>query len=409
MRHGGHAVRLPIIDADGHVMEPFGLWQERLPARYRHMAWTRVMVDGREKVQFFGSPTSFEWSIGSLCTPGALSASGRLDIDLDTEVDPGVNDPTRRLALMDAQGIGASVLFPTMTLGLDDLPDPGFANASAHAYNDWVREFSSADPLRFRWAAVLPLNDLGWAAAELEWAIGAGATTIMLSPIPTPAGQSLGSADLDPLWARLVEAGMPAVVHAANPASPTLGIVHHLANRAQWQMGVPFQLQLAVLHVIDGGTLDRFPQLRMGFFEGDVGWLPHWLGRLDETYDKMALISGEHRRGALEQFRQQCVISGEPADAGLALTAATVGADRVLWASDWPHQDGAWPDPIEIMRDRTDLSEADKRTMFVDGAARFFGIDLDALTAYLGEGWNREAPIDAIGGMLSATTRAVTV
>jgi hypothetical protein len=121
---------------------------------------------------------------------------------------------------------------------------------------------------------VLPLNDLDWAAAELEWAASAGATTIMLSPIPTPAGQSLGSADLDPLWARLVEAGMPAVVHAANPASPTLGIVHHLANRAQWQMGVPFQLQLAVLHVIDGGTLDRFPQLRMGFFEGDVGGCP---------------------------------------------------------------------------------------------------------------------------------------
>ncbi len=93
----------------------------------------------------------------------------------------------------------------------------------------------------------------------------------------------------------------------------------------------------------------------------------------------MALIANKHRRGALEQFRQQCVISGEPADAGLALTAATVGADRVLWASDWPHQDGAWPDPIEILRDRADLTEADKRAIFVDGPARFFGIDLDGL------------------------------
>ena len=390
-------------------MEPFELWQERLPEQYKHMAWCRVTVDGREKVQFFGNPTNFEWTIGSLCTPGALSAAGRLDIDLDTEVDPGVNDPIRRLELMDAQGIAASVLFPTMTLGLDDLPDPGFANASAHAYNGWVHDFASADPIRFRWAAVLPLNDLQWAAAELEWAIAEGATTIMLSPIPTPAGQSLGSTALDPLWARLVEAGMPAVVHAANPTSPTLGIAHHLANRAQWQMGVPFQLQLAVLHVIDGGTLDRFPDLRMGFFEGDVGWLPHWLGRLDETYEKMALIATEHRRGALEQFRQQCVISGEPADAGLALTAATVGADRVLWASDWPHQDGAWPDPIEIMRDRTDLTEGDKRASFVDGPARFFGIDLDELVAHLGDGWDRLAPIDGINGMLAATARAVAV
>ena len=347
-------VRLPIIDSDGHVMEPFSLWQERLPARVP-ATWRGAgsRSTGVEKVQFFGNPTSFEWSIGSLCTPGALSAAGRLDIDLDTEVDPGVNDPVRRLALMDAQGIGVSVLFPTMTLGLDDLPDQGFVNASAHAYNDWIREFSSADPVRFRWAAVLPLTDLAWAAAELEWAIGAGATTIMLSPIPTPGGQSLGSVDLDPLWARLVEAGMPAVVHAANPASPTLGIVHHLANRAQWQMGVPFQLQLAVMHVIDGGTLERFPELARRLLRGrrrdgcPTGWVA-WTRRTTRWRSSRASTGARAR----EQFRDQCVISGEPADVGLALTVATVGADRVLWASDWPHQDGAWPDPIEILRDR---------------------------------------------------------
>jgi predicted TIM-barrel fold metal-dependent hydrolase len=205
----------------------------------------------------------------------------------------------------------------------------------------------------------------------------------------------------------VTEAGLPAVVHASNPASPTLGIVQHLANRHQWQMGVPFQLQLAVMHVIDGGTLERFPQLRVGFFEGDVGWLAHWLGRLDETYAKMALVAEEHHRSALAQFRDQCVISGEPADAGLALTVNTVGADRVLWASDWPHQDGAWPDPIEVLRDRTDLTEADKRAIFVDGPARFFGIDLDELVVHLGDGWDRTAPVGEIPGMLSATERAV--
>jgi predicted TIM-barrel fold metal-dependent hydrolase len=402
-------VRLPIIDADGHVMEPFSMWEERLPAEYKERAWRQVTVDGVQTVQFFGHATRFEWTLGSLCTPGGLSAGGRLDIDLDSEVDPGVADPHRRLELMDAQGIGASVLFPTMTLGLDDLPDQGFVNASAHAYNEWIREFAAADPQRLRWAAVLPLSDLAWAAAELDWALAAGATTIMLSPIPTPGGQSLGSADIDAIWARLVEAGRPAVVHASNPASPTLGLIRHLANRVQWQMGVPFQLQLAVMHIIDGGTLERFPQLRVGFFEGDVGWLPHWLGRLDETYDKMALVAGDRRRGALAQFRDQCVISGEPSDAGLGLTVRTVGADRVLWASDWPHQDGAWPDPLEILRDRADLTDDDKRAMFVDGAARFFGIDLDGLVRHLGPGWDRAASLPDLGGMLAATTSAVAV
>ncbi len=405
----GDFTRLPIIDADGHVMEPFALWQERLPEQYRDMAWRRVTVDGVETVQFYGRATQFEWSLGSLCTPGSLRDAGRLDIDLETECDAGISDPHRRLSLMDAQGIAVSVLFPTMTLGLDDLPDQGFVNASAHAYNEWIRDFAAADPIRLRWAAVLPLSDLEWATAELEWAIGEGATTVMLSPIPTPAGQSLGSVDIDPLWHRLVEAGLPAVVHASNPASPTLGIIRHLTNRVQWQMGVPLQLQLAVLHIIDGGTLERFPALRVGFFEGDVGWLAHWLGRLDETYEKMALVGGDRRRSARAQFRDQCVISGEPADAGLGLTVETIGAERVLWASDWPHQDGAWPDPIEILRDRPDLSEEDKRAMFVDGSARFFGIDLRGLLAHLGHGWDPATPISALTGMLSATTNAVAV
>lgn len=401
-------MKLPIIDADGHVMEPFDLWTTRLPEQYRDLAWQRHVGPDGETITFSGRATNFEWTVGSLCTPGSLSAGGRLDVDLDTEVDPGVRDPRRRLELMDQQGIAVSVLFPTMTLGLDDLPDQGFANASAHAYNEWISEFCAIDPRRLRWAAVLPLADLDWASAELEWAIGAGASTVMLSPIPTPGRQSLGSDAVDRIWSALVVAGLPAVVHAANPASPTLGIVRHLFNRAQWQMGVPFQLQLAVMHVIDGGVLERFGDLRIGFFEGDVGWLPHWLGRLDETYDKMALVSAPHHRSAIEQFRDQCVISGEPADVGLPLTVATLGADRVLWASDWPHQDGAWPDPIEILRDRADVGQGEKRAILVEAAARFFGIDLDDLLGHLGPEWSLDAPIDGLPGMLGPTRRAVS-
>jgi predicted TIM-barrel fold metal-dependent hydrolase len=202
------------------------------------------------------------------------------------------------------------------------------------------------------------------------------------------------------VWAAVVDAGIRAVVHASNPGSATLGMSHLWANRAQWQMGVPFQLALGVMYVIDGGTLERFPDLRVGFFEGDVGWLPQWIGRLDETYQKMALVSSVPARSALDQFRAQCTISGEPADLGFALTASVVGADRVLWASDWPHQDGAWPDPIVVLRDRTDLTDEQKRAMFVHGPARFYGIDLEEVMVHLGDGWSVDADLAQIPGML---------
>jgi predicted TIM-barrel fold metal-dependent hydrolase len=400
-------MRLPIIDADGHVMEPFELWEERLPEEYKDWGWKRTKSAAGEEVSFLGRVSGFEWTVGSLCTPGALSAGGRLDRDLDTEVDAGAHDPVRRIELMDEQGVAVSVLFPTMTLGLDDIPDPGFRSADARAYNSWIADFCTHDPVRLRYAAVIPLAELDWALAEIDRAVADGATTVMVSPIPTPDGRDLGSPELDPVWSRLVDAGLPAVVHASNPASPALGMVHLWRNRGQWQMGVPFQLQLAVMHVIDGGVLDRHPELRIGFFEGDVGWLPHWLGRLDETYAKMALVTSPPPRGAVDQFRAQCVISGEPADLGFAAAVDLVGADHVLWASDWPHQDGAWPDPILLLRDRVDLTDAQKRACFVDGPARFYGIDLDGLLAHLGPGWSLDADLDTIGGMLPSTTPSV--
>lgn len=394
--------RLPIIDADGHVFEPFDLWPERLPAEFHDRMWRRERAaDGTERVLFYGQPTGMEWTVGSLCTPGALAEGGRTDLDLDTEVDRGVDDPARRVALMDQQGIAVSVLFPTMTLGLDDIPEVGFRNAYAHAYNTWIRDFCAHDPVRLRWGAVLPLADPSFAVQELEWALGAGASTVMLSPIPSPDGLDLGSPEHDPMWGLLAEAGVPAVVHASNPGSPALRIHRLLANRVQWQMGVPFQLQLGVLKVVDGGVLERHPTLEVGFFEGDVGWLGHWLGRLDETYEKMALVADRPRRPALEQFRAQCTISGEPADRGLAATAALVGADRVLWASDWPHQDGSWPDPVVLLRDRDDLDDVAKRAIFVDGPARFYRIDLAEVLDHLGEGWDPDLPVAEVGPMLA--------
>jgi len=406
---------LPIIDGDAHVVEPFSLWDEELPKEFRPVARQRIVDEtGIEVLYHHGQPLDLEWTIGTLCTPGSATIEGRLDLSLDDDVDPGVADPVRRLEVMDEQGIAVSVLFPSCTLGLDDVPDIDFRWAYARTYNSWIARFCAADPVRLRWGAVLPLIDLDRAMDELERCIELGATTVMLSPIPRSGPgavpfaspereglcRNLGHPELDPIWCRLVAADIPAVVHAVNPASNALAIGWVFANRVQWQMGQPWQMQLALLHMIEGGALDRNPDLRVGFFEGDVGWLPHWIGRMEETYDKFALLSKHHRRRPLETFRAQCWISGEPADLGFSHTVELVGADRVLFASDWPHMDGAWPDPVATLRDRPDIDDAAKRAVFIDGPATFFGIDVASLMAHLGPRWSLEAGVKDLGGML---------
>lgn len=408
-----HGALLPVIDSDAHVVEPFDMWKERLPAEFHSVARRReVDENGREQLYHLGKALDLEWTVGTLSTPGSASRTGRLDFDLDKDVDAGAHDPDRRLALMDEQGIAMSMLFPSITLGLDDVIDPDYRQAHARAYNDWIADFCLRDPIRLRWGAVLPVYDPAWARDELERCIRKGASCAMLSPLPRakPSGQfadptraeqcrNVGTRDLDPIYKLLADNDKPAVVHAVNPASNALGIGWVFGNRTQWQMGQPFQIQLAMVHMIDGGVFERFPSLRVGFFEGDVGWLPHWLGRLTETYEKFALLSREPQRPPLETFRRQCYISGEPADLGLALTAQHVGAGRILWASDWPHMDGAWPDPVVILRDRADLSAEQKRQILVDGPAEFFAVDMPELMGHLGSGWALDARVEDHPGM----------
>jgi predicted TIM-barrel fold metal-dependent hydrolase len=407
--------RLVVIDGDAHVVEPFSLWEEELPKEFRPIARQRITDEmGREVLYHHGRPLELEWTIGALCTPGSASTSGRLDLDLDLDVDRGVVDPVRRLEVMNQQGIAATVLFPSCTLGLDDVPDLDFRWAYARTYNSWIARFCATNPVRLRWGAVIPLTGLDRAMAELERCLELGASTVMLSPIPrsgpgaTPFAsadreglcRNLGHPELDPFWQRLVESDVPAVVHAVNPAANALGIGWLFANRVQWQMGQPWQMQMALLHLIEGGALDRNPDLRVGLFEGDVGWLAHWLGRMEETYDKFALLSKHHERRPIETFREQCWISGEPADLGLRSTIDLIGADRVVFGSDWPHMDGAWPDPIAIVRDRVDLDETMRRAMLVDGPARLFGIDLPELVDHLGLGWSLDSPTSTLAGMI---------
>lgn len=407
--------QLPVIDADCHVVEPFELWAEELPEQFREFARQRETdVDGSETLFHHGRELDLEWTIGTLCTPGSGSPEGRLDVNLDTEVHPGVRDPEARLSLMDEQGIAVSVLYPSCTLGLDDVEDIEFRWAYAETYNSWIARFCSADPIRLRWGAVLPLTSVDRARAELERCIGLGCSTVMLSPLPRSgpgavpfadprrAGlcKNLGHSELDVLYQRLVDANLPATVHVVNPAANALGMGWVFANRTQWQMGQPFQAQLAMLHVIDGGVLERFPTLRMGFVEGDVGWLPHWLGRMEETYEKFALMSRQLERNPIQQFRDQLYVAGEPADLGLAHSAALVGADHIMFSSDWPHMDGAWPDPVVILRDRPDLTAGEKRAILVDGPAKYYGIDLDALMTHLGPGWSLGARVADLAGML---------
>jgi predicted TIM-barrel fold metal-dependent hydrolase len=104
----------------------------------------------------------------------------------------------------------------------------------------------------------------------------------------------------------------------------------------------------AMASLILGGALERHPRMRVAFLESGTGWLPYWLSRLDGHAEWMA---GSECAGLsltpTEYFARQCVISTDPDDPLVASVCARVGADHVMWASDFPHPDALYPHAVD--------------------------------------------------------------
>jgi len=122
-----------------------------------------------------------------------------------------------------------------------------------------------------------------------------------------------------------------------------------------------------------GGICERFPTLKVAILEGSGGWLPTMLERLDHHFK----VFGSRYQKTLpsEVFRRQCWISFDPDEAALAFTANYIGADRVLWASDYPHPDAKIPGIVDELREATEgLTDTQRRLIFGENALRLYNI-----------------------------------
>jgi predicted TIM-barrel fold metal-dependent hydrolase len=133
-----------------------------------------------------------------------------------------------------------------------------------------------------------------------------------------------------------------------------------------------FDIMFGCATLIGGGVLERFPRLRVSFLEAGATWFPYFLDRLDERYERRRdELPWLHKRPSEYVGEGRVFVSCEPGESLLGAVAEGVGADKILYASDYPHWDADFPDSVAEVRDRTDLSDADKRLILSDNARRF--------------------------------------
>jgi predicted TIM-barrel fold metal-dependent hydrolase len=336
----------PIIDGDGHVTETEEQVRRYMPEPFRS---TRAHLRAGHNY----------W-----------------DISLGGTIGGTASDADTWLKAMDGGGMETAVLFPT-SIGLTAslIWEPEVAIEVARAYNQFMYEEFTSKSDRLKAVALLPLQDLGVAVDELKRAVGeygvVGAMLPALGKHP-PFGQK----DYFPLYAETQRQDVMLAVHSA-----TQGIHHLGADDYQRFIEVntycfPVGLFKHLVSMMFAGIPEIFPELRVGWMEGGCGWVPYWLERMDEKWE----LRGKAEAPNLKRSPTDYARSGnwffhtEAEEKMLPYVMSVVGDDKLFYASDFPHWDSDYPNSIDEMLAREDLSDDAKRKVMRDNAMRLYGL-----------------------------------
>lgn len=365
--------RFAAIDGDAHVAEPAGFWTEYIDPAYRTRAPLRLKDhEGITRVVFEDQVVP---RLGGGYGMGAKEPTILRDRETGRTI-PGALNPQARLKDMDLEGIEVAVLFGTEGLLIPAVRDPGLAVAMSIAYDNWLADFCQTDPQRLKGVAILPIQDVGEAVKELRRAVidlGFVAGVIPYHSL----GRDLSHPDFYPLWETAQDLGVPVTVHAGqnlpHPGREELFTNYFMDH----VIAHPFSQMAAATAVIAGGVLELFPRLRVAFLESGCGWLPYLVERLDEHYESLPRDYAPHLKKAPSEYVADgnVYISFEPDEKAVAYVASVIGKENLVFASDYPHLDAAFPHATAEVLEREEFDDATKRLLLRENAIRLYGMN----------------------------------
>ncbi|HUO47548.1 MAG TPA: amidohydrolase family protein, partial [Acidimicrobiales bacterium] len=292
---------------------------------------------------------------------------------------PGV-DPTSVegiLANADTDGIDAMVMFPSFGLCVPTMESPALGAGIARLYNEWVADYTASSGGRLFAPAVVPIEHVDLAIEVMTEAKALGLVCTVVPP--ALKARNLDHPDLDPFYAAAADLDMPLGVHGAPGIHlPKIG-VDRFDNYIQVHcVSFPFDQMSAMTALVSGGVFDRHPRLRVAFLEAGAGWLPWFVERLHEHFESRGdWIAGGWKRPPAEYVAAGNVrITCEPDERTLPAVIESLGDECVMFASDYPHWDGAWPHATSELREHAEgrLSDTSLARIAGANARAFYGL-----------------------------------
>jgi len=376
----------PLISADSHVLEPVDLWPARIEKRYRERAPHVIQQeDGRD---LFVCEEIKPFPVSGLAVAGVDPKEyGKRMFTGYAGIRSSGWDPVERLRDQERDGVIAEVLYPSLGMPLYGLSDGGFRAACFRAYNDWLAEFCSHSPGRFAGIALVPMDEVDAAVAELQRCARLGLRGAMIWGVP-PEERRYDHESWNPLWACAQDLGLPLSLHILTGARG-MGVTRSV----MWDYPfLPHALERTIGDLIFGGVLARYPRLRFVSAENDIGWIGHFLQRMDHSWDKYKYLeaAGTERMGPLEgapvskdgpiseppsfYFRRQISATFQEDPIGVR-TRHDIGVSNLMWASDFPHSDSTWPNSRDVVeRDFAGVPEEERRAIVGGNCAKLYGL-----------------------------------
>ncbi|MBV8773070.1 MAG: amidohydrolase family protein [Deltaproteobacteria bacterium] len=368
-----------MISADDHVIEHPRLWTERLSKqrwgdRIPHLerdsdgsdCW---IVDGR-KLPLLGSGSA------------AALMPERTEPRTWAEVPPAAHNPAERLKPMDACGIAAAVLYPSVAgVGGETfamVEDAELERDCVQAYNDWlIDEWAAADS-RLIPQCIVPISSPAAAVDEVRRAVARGHRGIVF---PAAADQLRNTPHTnepgwDVLWSTCEELRVPICFHAGTlpvlelapyrDFSPVIKAALHDISRPACAIGFLSNLLMSRI-------LERHPNLVVVFGESSLGWVNFVIETVEHNVRQFGAGQVKFEIPPRELLRSQCRFITWYDDANLTSVCQQFGANCIMWAWKFPLPTSEYPDSQARVEGRfNQLSDENRRKVTWENASRLY-------------------------------------
>jgi len=352
-----------VFSADDHISLADDIFYEKFPEGMKERAPRVMNVDGG-------------WVIGmdgkSILVPEF--------IEVLTQYDPlpgsHTGDLEARLAALDSEGISRELAFPNSVLALFGWPDREVRELCFRIYNEHIAQIQERSKDRVVGVGLINWWDADGARRNLDELKALGLRTFLM---PLSPGKDLekrpidyASSAMEGVWEAIEEAGLP-VTHHIGESPPSTPNQFNALSIGMLQSVAPFRDAFG--KYIFGGILDRHPGLRIGWFEGGINWVPSALQDAEHiaaSFKHLSDLAIEHEPSYYWQHHMSASFMVDPL--GLDLVDR-IGVDRVMWSTDFPHNESTYGYSRRSLRAVVDAVGAESAVAVVSGnIKRYLGM-----------------------------------